>query len=127
MKWIEAITAVLAKEGRPMHIDDIFKMILLIVIGGAFLGLSIFSDQKLKIEKTTKTYWLVGMSFLFFAFLSIGYFGLLGETFKFGGVEEDLFVGSLLIFTSLLTFVTYYKFKNDLYFRSWTWWSSDDC
>ena len=27
MKWIEAITAVLAKEGRPMHIDDIFKMI----------------------------------------------------------------------------------------------------
>ena len=27
MKWIEAITAVLAKEGRPMHIDDILKMI----------------------------------------------------------------------------------------------------
>ena len=27
MKWIEAITAVLAKEGRPMHVDDIFKMI----------------------------------------------------------------------------------------------------
>ena len=27
MKWIEAITAVLAKEGRPMHIDDIFKKI----------------------------------------------------------------------------------------------------
>ena len=25
MTWIEAITAVLAKEGRPMHIDDIFK------------------------------------------------------------------------------------------------------
>ncbi|MBQ2407944.1 MAG: hypothetical protein II309_00790, partial [Bacilli bacterium] len=100
------------------YIDDIFKMILLIVIGGAFLGLSIFSDQKLKIEKTTKTYWLVGMSFLFFAFLSIGYFGLLGETFKFGGVEEDLFIGSLLIFTSLLTFVTYYKFKNELYLNS---------
>lgn len=100
------------------YINDIFKMILLIVIGGAFLGLSIFSDQKLKIEKTTKTYWLVGMSFLFFAFLSIGYFGLLGETFKFGGVEEDLFVGSLLIFTSLLTFVTYYKFKNELYLNS---------
>lgn len=27
MKWIEAITAVLAEAGKPMHIDDIFKMI----------------------------------------------------------------------------------------------------
>lgn len=100
------------------YINDTFKMVLLMVIGGAFLGLSIFSDKKLKIEKTTKTYWIVGMSFLFFTFLSIGYFGLLGETFKFRGADELLFKGSLLMFTSILTYVTYYKFKNELYLNS---------
>jgi hypothetical protein len=100
------------------YVSDGLKMLLLIVIGGAFIGLSIFSDKKLKIEKTTKFYWLIGMSFIFFSFLSIGYFGLLGEAFALGGVDEYLFIGSLLMFTSILTFVSYFRFDKELYLNS---------
>jgi hypothetical protein len=36
------------------YISDVLKMIILMLIGFAFVGLSLFSEKKIKIEKTTK-------------------------------------------------------------------------
>lgn len=95
------------------YISDVLKMIILMLIGFSFIGLSLFSEKKIKIEKTTKMYWLVGISFIFFSYFSIGYFGILGNQFTFEGTDRNLFIGTLLIVSSLLSFGTYYKFKEE--------------
>ena len=82
------------------YISDVLKMIILMLIGFAFIGLSLFSEKKIKIEKTTKMYWLVGISFIFFSYFSIGYFGILGNQFTFEGTDRNLFIGTLLIVSS---------------------------
>ena len=48
-------------------ISNIAKVILLIIFGLLFLGMSYFSDKKLKIKSTTITYWILSMAFFIFS------------------------------------------------------------
>ena len=46
------------------NIPDVVKVILILLLGLLFHGLSKFSEDTLKLEKTTNMYYLLGMSFI---------------------------------------------------------------
>ena len=91
-------------------ITDFVKMLIITVIGFVFLGLSFFSDKKLKIRGTTITYWLLSMIAFSLAIFMLGYYEMLGNWFSFAGDGGDLFVASLVLCISLFSYITYKKF-----------------
>ena len=98
--------------------NNLIKLILLLVLGTLFIGLSIFSEKKLKIEKTTYSYWLLGCAFYVFTWVAVCHFEYFGSLFSYSGSLSDLaYLTTYLIATTLL-FITSKKFdiKRLLYF-----------
>lgn len=93
-------------------ITDIFKVISLIIMGLLFLGLSIFSEKKLKIEKTTKGYFILSLAFFVLTFIGIGYFAPFSLWFSYSGAGSSLvyFLTYLLVAGSF--YLINYKFKD---------------
>ena len=93
-------------------IPDSFKILFLILFGALFIGLSKFCEIKLKLMKTVKIYWILGVLFFIFSYITIGYFELFGEWFSFDGGGKYLFTTILCLITSLLSFISYTKFDD---------------
>lgn len=91
------------------------KTILLVLFGGIFLELSKFSETKLKLEKTTFTYWLISMMFFIISFFSIGSFAVFGKWFSLQGEGINLFYGILSIIIATISYITYRKFRYVLF------------
>ena len=70
--------------------SDIFKIFGLLAMGGIFLGLSKFSEEKLKIEKTTKAYYILGLAFFLLTWVGIGVFGTISPAFSYTGELKNL-------------------------------------
>jgi hypothetical protein len=95
-------------------ISDLMKVVALIIMAALFYGLSKFSELKLKLDKTTITYWILSMIFIIFAFLCAGYFKIFGEYFSLNGSGNGLFRTVLWLLVAVLSFLSYYsKFKYD--------------
>ena len=94
-------------------ITNLIKLIVLTLLGFMFLGLSIFSEKKLKIKNTTIMYWFLSMSFFFSIVLGIGYFGMLGEALSYKGELKDIMYSITFLYFSLLSAFTYYRFNNN--------------
>lgn len=92
-------------------ITNPIKALVLILMGTLFLGLSSFSDKKLKLEKTTFMYWILSMSFYLLTWIGIGYFGLINEWFTFSGGGHDLVYMITFLIVSALSYLTYKKFN----------------
>lgn len=100
-------------------ISDPLKVIILIIMGLLFLGLSKFSEKKLKIKRTTEGYFILGLSFLLFSWIGVGYFGIFSPWFSFSGVGKNLVYFITFSLISLLTFITSKKFlKKELIYIS---------
>ena len=69
-----------------------FKVFFLIIGSILLFALSKFTEKKLQLTKSSFVYFLLGSSFLVFAFLSIGYFNLFGPYFCMKGHLSDLFL-----------------------------------
>jgi len=91
-------------------ITDFVKMIIIAIIGLVFLGLSYFSDKKLKIRGTTITYWLLSMIAFSLSIFMIGYYQFLGDWFAIDGEGSDIFVATLFLIISLFSYLTYKRF-----------------
>lgn len=89
---------------------DFVKMILIALIGGLFLGLSIFSDKKLKIRGTTITYWLLSMIAFSLSIFMIGNYQLFGKWFSTSGDGASLFVATWFLCASVFSYITFKKF-----------------
>lgn len=92
-------------------ITDFVKMILMLIIGIMFWGLSKFSEIKLKIKNTTLAYWLLAMISFLLATFVVGYGALLGDWFSFDGEGELVYISVFLLIISLLSYATYKKFS----------------
>lgn len=102
-------------------ITNPIKAIVLILMGTLFLGLSVFSEKKLKLEKTTFMYWLLSMSFYLLTWVGIGYFGLISNWFTYSGAGKDLVYMITFLLVSLLSYITYNKFnKKELLYIVYT-------
>ena len=78
------------------NIPDVVKVILILLLGLLFHGLSKFSEDTLKLEKTTNMYYLLGMSFIVLSYVSFGYYNVLNLTFEFYFFTTALLVSGLL-------------------------------
>ena len=78
-------------------ITDFVKMILFIFIGIVFLGLSYFSDKKLKIKSTTITYWMLSMISFGLSVFMLGYYQFLGDWFSINGEGNNIFMSVFVL------------------------------
>lgn len=106
-----AIAGVMIVTTSWEAITDVVKFVLLIVIGFLFLGLSKFSEIKLKIRNTTIAYWLLSMVSFGLSIFLIGYGKLLGDWFCINGEGEKIFFSIFALTIALLTYLTYRKCK----------------
>jgi hypothetical protein len=106
-----AIAGVMIVTTSWEAITDVVKFILLILIGFVFLGLSKFSEIKLKIRNTTIAYWLLSMIAFGLSIFLIGYGSLLGDWFCIGGDGEKIFMAAFALTIAGLSYLTYWKCK----------------
>lgn len=93
-------------------ITDPIKVVALILMGILFLGLSIFSENVLKIEKTTKGYFVLGLAFLVITFIGIGYFAPFGASFSYSGSSSALIYAITFFLTAGAFYLVNYRFKD---------------
>lgn len=98
--------------------SNLLKLILLLILGTIFIGLSIFSEKKLKIKKTTYSYWLLGCAFYIFTWVAVCHFEYFGSLFSYTGTLYDLAYLTTYLIATILLFITSNKFDNKrlLYF-----------
>lgn len=94
-------------------ISDLLKLIALLIMGGAFLGLSKFSEVKLKIERTTKAYFILGISFFILAWVGIGYFAPFSDWFSYHGEGNALVYFITFILVAGAFYLVNHKFKDN--------------
>ena len=91
-------------------ITDLFKAIALIVFGVFFIGLSLFTEKKLKLYKSAYMYWLLGVSFFLLSVVAMLYFGVFG-TYLTYTLDGKYLAYVITYFTVLgLSFATYLKY-----------------
>lgn len=95
--------------------NNAIKIIILIVFALLFLGLSILSEKKLKIEMLSKNYWLLSLLFIILTVIANGYFEILSKWFSFNGVGRYLYVAFTSIVISLLSVITDNKYHKTIY------------
>lgn len=92
-------------------ISNLTKVLALIGMGTAFLGLSKFSEKKLKIDKTTKAYYILGLSFFFLTWVGICYFGAISTWFSYAGDGGNLAYFFTFTLLSAMLYLISKKFK----------------
>lgn len=94
-------------------IPDMLKICLLIILSIIFLGLSVFTELKLKLYKTSYIYWILGLAFLVLTIVGLQYFGIFGSflTYKGQGSHVSYFITYLLI--GIFTYITYLKYNKN--------------
>ena len=88
-----------------------FKVFFLIIGSILLFALSKFTEKKLQLTKSSFVYFLLGSSFLVFAFLSIGYFNLFGPYFCMKGHLSDLYFSSLFAIIMIISAIIYHKYN----------------
>ena len=96
-------------------ITNPIKLIVLLLLSILFLGLSIFSEKKLKIENTTKMYWLLSISFFVVTTIGLFYFAVFGDYLTYSGEGSNIALSITFLVTGLLSFVTAHKFDNNFF------------
>lgn len=94
------------------YIPNVTKMILLLILSVTFFGLSIFSKEKLHLEKSEMSYWILATAFALICYLSIGTFEIFGPWFSLDGVGKHLFIGIFFGLSSLLSFMAYKRYQH---------------
>ena len=91
-------------------IQDYVKALALLLFGGLFLGLSLFTERKLKLYTSSYMYWLLSISFFLLTIVGILYFGVFGEFLTYHGEGRELAFMISYLTASGLVYVTYLKF-----------------
>lgn len=113
-----AVSGVLFATTTWDAISNLVKIILLLILGTLFIGLSIFSEKKLKIKKTTYSYWLLGCGFYVLTWIAVCHFECFGSIFSYTDILSDLAYLTTYLISVILLFITSNKFnvKRLLYF-----------
>lgn len=104
------ISGILFATNSWEFISDILKVIILIVLGGLFLCLSIFTERKLKLYRSSYMYWILSMSFFLLSIVSTLYFGIFSEKLVYVGDARALSYFITFFAISGLSIATYLKF-----------------
>ena len=91
-------------------IHNYVKAFALIVFGGLFLGLSLFTEKKLKLYRSSYMYWLLSMSLFLLTIVGILYFGIFGSYLTYTGDGKYLAYAITFLTGAGFALTTYYKF-----------------
>lgn len=91
-------------------INNNIKIFILLILGILFLVLSLFSEEKIKIYKTTYMYWLLSMSFFIFTIISVLNLGIFSNYLTYKGLGKYLSYAITFATLSGLSYATYLKF-----------------
>ena len=91
-------------------ISNSLKVIILVLLGILFMGLSFFTEKKLKRYKSSFIYWMVSMSFYLLSIIAILYFGIFGGYLTYLGSGSKLAYAITYLTASGFLLTTYYKF-----------------
>ncbi len=91
-------------------INNYVKAIILVFFGIFFIALSLYSEQKLKLYRSSFMYWLLGVSLLFLTIIGILYFGLFGKYVTYMGAGSALAYAITFLTGAGFALTTYYKF-----------------
>ena len=95
-------------------IPNFIKTTVLFLVAFVFLCVSKLSKEKYNLEKTSKTFFYIGMAYLPICLLSISIFGLFGEFLSATGDGKFIYLGA----STLVLAILYYwvsKISNDKY------------
>lgn len=88
------------------------KIIILLIMSILFIWLAIFSEKKLKLEQSTKMYWILGICFIIFTGIACGCFKIFGDYYSFTGRGMLVFMATLTALATTLLGITAKKFNN---------------
>jgi hypothetical protein len=96
-------------------ISNLIKVFALVGMGIAFIGLSKFSEVKLKIASTTKAYFVLGLSFFLLTWVGVGYFGVISPWFSYTGDGKNVVYFITFILLATFLYLINNKFKEQEY------------
>ena len=89
------------------------KVIALLCFSAIFIIISIITEKKFKLYRSSYMYWIVAMSFLIFGFISVFYFKMISIDLSYFGVKKDLAFFITFFVIAGLSLATYLKYSKD--------------
>lgn len=92
-------------------IPNLLKTLVIVLLGGVFLGASKIAKNKFNLEKTSNTFFYIAMAYVPICMISCSVFGLFGEFFSIYGPGNLTYLTVVMIITSTIYFINY-KIRN---------------
>ena len=89
------------------------KVSALLCFSVIFMIISIITEKKFKLYKSSYMYWIVAMSFLIFGFISVFYFKMISIDLSYSGIKKDLAFFVTFFVIAGLSLATYLKYSKD--------------
>lgn len=89
------------------------KVIALLCFSAIFIIISVITEKKFKLYRSSYMYWIVAMSFLIFGFISVFYFKMISIDLSYFGVKKDLAFFITFFVIAGLSLATYLKYSKD--------------
>ena len=89
------------------------KVIALLCFSAIFMIISIVTEKKFKLYKSSYMYWIIAMSFLLFGFISVFYFRMISIDLSYFGIKKDLAFFITFFVIAGLSLATYLKYSKD--------------
>ena len=109
------ISGILFATSTWESFPDVLKLFILILMGVGFIGLSRFSENTLRIEKTTKAYYVLGLTFFLLTWIGIGVFGSVSPWLTYTGEGKNLVYFITFFLLALCLHLVHYKFNDKEY------------
>ena len=91
-------------------ISDLTKAIALLVAGTLFLALSLFTEKKLKLKKSSYMYWMLSMAFYILTIVGLLYLGVYSSYLTYNGSGSDLAYCITFLSIAGFSYATYLKY-----------------
>ena len=92
-------------------IPNYIKIVSLLIFAIIFLGLSYFSEIKIKIKTTTYLYWLLSMGLFLLSLIGSFYFGLINPSLTYLEEYSSICYFFTFLMASILILITFFKFQ----------------
>jgi len=93
-------------------IPDIIKTAIIVMLSVVFLGGSKLAKEKYDLDKTSKTFFYIGMAYIPICLVSISIFGLLGPYLSIYGDGAAIYLTLSTAMTAII-YLYYYRIKQD--------------
>lgn len=96
-------------------LSSIGKVAILAILGIIFMIFSTISEKTIKIEATTKAYYILGLSFFILSWVGICYFKIISYQFSYSGIYNHGAYALTFLLIASLCYLTNMKFKDRQY------------